>query len=183
MINLDDTLARGGAERLEFLRYCVLSISMEPLFVFLAGEYRLRATHAGALALYDVFCAGDAPARLPAYELLPPRELALAAEIARVRDRWLAAQAPRAPDEEEESRSVAAWPSRALFDALVNGVRADTHKRLAAITASYDPQLTPHENLPGGTLSASQRQFVDRVWTPIVRPRLSAAGFWQVSTI
>jgi hypothetical protein len=186
VIDVDDTLARGGVERLEFLRYCVMSITMEPLFVFLSGEYRLRPTHAAAVALFDMFCAADAPARLAAYELLPPRELALSSEVIRVRAQWTAMQAPRTEpesEEPEEVRSVAPWPSRALFDSLVKGVRADSHRRLAAASESYDPRLTPQENLPGGQLSASQRQFVDRIWTPIVRPRLAGAGFWQVATI
>ena len=182
MIDIDATFSRGGVERLDLLRYCVMAINMEPLFLFLAGEYRLRPTHAGALALFDMFCATGAPARLEAYELLPPRELALAAEISKIRERWAAMQAP-AHEDEETTRSAPSWPARSLFDALARGVRADTHGRLRSIGASYDPQLTPHENLPGGKLSASQRQFVERVWQPIVRPRLAAAGFWQISTI
>ena len=154
--------------------------------MFLAAEYRLRPTHAAALALFDMFCAADAPARLAAYEVLPPRELALAAEIARVRAQWSALQAPPAPaaeEHEERARSVPPGPGRALFDVLVKGLRADNHQRLAAVSAAYDPRLTPQENLPGGQLSASQRQFVDRIWQPIVRPRLGGAGFWQVATI
>ena len=162
-------------------------MNMEPLFVFLAAEYRLRPTHAGALALFDMFCAADAPARLAAYEILPPRELSLSAEVGRVRAQWSAMQAPPAETEEKEreegARSVPAGPGRAMFDPLVKSVRVDSHRRLAAVSARYDPRLTPQENLPGGRLSATQRQFVDRVWRPIVRPRLGGAGFWQVSTI
>lgn len=181
MVDIDETLKRGGAARLDFLRYCVMSINIEPLFLFTAGEYRLKPTHLGALALYDAFCATDAPARLSAHELLPPRELGVAAEISRIRDRWNAMQTT--PEVDDDMRAVPPWPSRALFDALVKGVRADTHQKLTAIAAAYDPKLTPLENLPGGKLSAAQRQFVDRVWIPVVRPRLTAAGFWQVATV
>ena len=184
MIDLDDTLARGGAARLDLLRYCVMSVNMEPLFLFLAGEYRVRPTHASALTLFDLFCAIEAPARLKAYELLPPRELNLAAEISRIRERWTAMQAPPAPAEDEEpARSAPSWPARTLFDALVKGVRADTHGRLETVSANYDPRLTPQENLPDGKLSDVQRRFVEHVWQPLVRPRLTAAGFWQVGTI
>ena len=182
MIDIDDILARGGARRLDLLRYCVLSITMEPLFLFLAGEYRLKPTHSGALALFDVFCAMDAPARLSAYEILPPRELGLGAEIAKIRERWKAIQAPPSPDD-DDARNAAPWPGRALFDTLVAGVRRDTHKKLEHVSASYDPALTPHENLPGGRLTATQRHFLDRVWLPIVRPRLTGAGFWQIATV
>jgi hypothetical protein len=184
LIDIDETLARGGRERVNLLRYCVISMQMEPLFVFLASEYRLRPTHAAALALFDLFVAADAPARLAAYELLPPRELALAAEIASIRERWNAMQALAQPDDDsEQALTTAPWPSRALFDTLVRGVRSDSRGTLAGISNAYDPQLTPQENLPGGRVSASQRHFVDRVWQPIVRPRLTAAGFWQMGTV
>ena len=182
MIDIDEALTRGGAQRLGLLRYCVISITMEPLFLFLASEYRLRPSHNGALTLFDSFCAINAPARLTAYELLPPRELGVAAEIARIRERCRALQTP-AEQSEDEVRSVAPAPSRTLFDALVRGIRSDARGTLAALGAAYDPQLTAQENLPGGKMSASQRQFVDRVWQPLVRPRLVSAGFWQVGSI
>jgi hypothetical protein len=182
MIDIDDTLARGGASRMALLRYCVLSMTLEPVFLLCASEYRLRPAHANALAIYDVFCAPNAPARLAAYELLPPRELTVAAAIERIRQQWKVLQAPP-PAEDEEERTVATTPGRELFDGLVRGVRADTHGRLGAVSASFDPLLSAEENLPGGKLNGSQRQFVDRVWQPIVRPRLTAAGFWQLATI
>jgi hypothetical protein len=186
MIDIDAILARGGRERLDLMHYCVMSITMEPLFLFVSGEYRLRPTHVGALALFDMFCATQAPARLAAYELIPPRELSVAAEVSRIRERWNAMQKPAAENEDHEGdtlRSVAPWPSRALFDALVHGLRADVHRKLETVSTSYDPQLSPQENLPGGQMSATQRQFVERIWQPIVRPRLTSAGFWQVATI
>jgi hypothetical protein len=182
VIDIEGTLAHGGAERLDFLRYCVMSINMDPVFIFLAGEYRLRPTHLGAFALHDLFCAIDAPARLAAYELLAPRELGVSAEIARLRQNREAMQQP-AEDSETPARTVPAGPGRMLFDAIVQGLRADSGGRLEAIRTRYDPQRTPEENLPGGKLSGAQRQFVNRVWLPVVRPRLTAAGFWQIGTI
>ncbi|HEX2828884.1 MAG TPA: hypothetical protein VHP37_21215 [Burkholderiales bacterium] len=183
MIDVADTIARGGRGRVDLLRYCVMSIAMEPLFLFLAGEYRLRPTHAGALALFDVFCDPHSPARLSAHELLPPRELALAAGIAQIRSRWAALQAPRPAEDDQAPRSVPAGPGRSLFDALVRGVLADANGRIKALSASYDPHLSPAENLPGGRMNASQRSFVDNVWIPFARPRLAAAGFWQIATV
>jgi hypothetical protein len=181
MIDIADTLARGGSGRMDLLRYCVMTITMEPVFLFLAGEYRLRPTHAGALALYDVFCEPRSPARLSAHELLPPRDLALSTGIAQIRERWTAMQAP-AQDDEAPGR-VPAGPARSLFDSLVRGVRADANGRLAALVAAYDPRLSAAENLPGGKLNASQRSFVDNVWLAFARPRLAAAGFWQIATV
>jgi hypothetical protein len=182
MIDIADTLARGGRGRIDLLRYCVMSIAMEPLFLFLADEYRLRPTHAGALAIYDVFCEPHSRARLSAHDLLPPRELALAAEVARLRERWTAMQAPPEEDD-EEPRTVPAGPGRSLFDTLVRGVRADANGKLAAVSAAYDPWLSPAENLPGGKMNASQRSFVDHVWQPYARPLLASAGFWQIATV
>src|SRR5437867_2774371 len=80
-MHLTEILAKGGEQRVALLRYCVMSITMEPVFVFLAQEYRLRPTHAAALALYDVFCARDALARIGVMEALPPRNLQLQAAV------------------------------------------------------------------------------------------------------
>lgn len=129
-----------------------------------------------------MFCDPRSPARLSVHELLPPRELALATEIARIRNRWTAMQAPPAEDE-KEPRAVPPGPGRALFDALVRGVRADANGKLAALAAAYDPRLSPHQNLPGGKMNASQRSFVDHVWQPYARPLLVGAGFWQIATV
>ena len=177
----DKILALGGAQRMALLRYAVISMTIEPVFLFCAGDYRLRPTHLGALAVYDMFCAPGAPARLAAYECLPPRELTLAASIERLRALRAAAEAPTLDD--EDTRPIPPTPSRELFDNIVRGVRADAHGRLGAIAAAYDASLTPEENLPGGRMNGSQRQFVERVWQPLVRPRLVAAGFWQLAAI
>ena len=182
MADIAVILSQGGAQRLAFLRYCVLSFSMEPLFDFLVQEYRLRTSHAGALALFDVFCARQAPARLPAYELLPPRELSLESEIERLRAQWDGVQS--APESVEGEPAIAlALPARELFDAIVRGIRQDAHGRLARMGSTYDPALTPEENLPGGKMTAGQRQFVDGVWHPVLKPRLVAAGFWRIATV
>lgn len=184
MIDVADTLVRGGQARIDLLKFCVMSIAMEPVFLFLAAEYRLRPTHAGALALYDVFCDPGSAARLRTYELLPPRELALAAEVARLRERWTAMQAPPPEeDAEQEPRTIPAGAGRTLFDTLVRGVSADASGRIKALGAAYDPSLSAAENLPGGRMNPAQRSFVDNVWQPFARPRLASAGFWQIATV
>ena len=181
MTDLWKILERGGAERVALLRYCVLSVSMEPLFVFLVREYRHRPGHAAALALFDLFCAQQAPARLRAYELLPPRELRLQAAIAVVR-----AQCEQLHSTETPSEEVAlpiAIPSRALFDSVERGVLQDASGRIAHLRRAYHPDRAPEQNLPGGRMSEGQRHFVDRVWQPVIKPRLVAAGFWRVATV
>jgi hypothetical protein len=179
MIDVEDVLVRGGEGRIALLQHCVMAVRMEPVFIFLAREYRLRPGQAGALALYDLFCAQQAPARLAAYELLPPRQQTLSAAIERIRGQWIPERSDQPPDAED--LVAALTPARNLFDVIVSGLRNDP--RLAELAASYDPRLTPQENLPGRTMTAGQRQFVDGVWRPVVKPRLTAAGFWQMSTI
>jgi hypothetical protein len=177
VVDVDAALAAGGAQRIALLRFCVASVTMEPVFLFLACEFRVRPTRAGAFALFDVFCAEGAPGRLSAYELLPPRELVLGATITRLQTQVDATQL--AADEEV----VLGTPARDLFDALVRGVHRDTHGRLSHVAATFDPRLTAHENLPGGRMNAGQRHFVEKIWVPVVRPRLVAGGFWQMATI
>ena len=181
MIDIPETLTRGGAQRIAFLRYCVLSVSMEPVFVFLVQEYRLRPGHAAALALFDVFCARHAPARLRAHELLPPRELRVEAAVARIREQWTQMHLPEPPD--EDSAISITTPLRNLFDAIVRGVQQDASGRLARLASNYDPLLTPEENLPGGKLTAGQRYFVEKVWQPVVKPGLAAGGFRAIANI
>lgn len=178
---VDEVLAAGGEPRVALLRFCVMSVTMEPVFVFLAREYRLRPTHAAVLALYDVFCAPDAPVRVCARDLLPPRDLRLlsAAEGSRRQVAQMQATEPSDPG----STVPITVPHRDLFGFVVDRLRGDPEGRFARLSRSYDPRRTPEENLSGGRMSESQRHFRDKIWLPVARPRLVAAGFWQIGTI
>jgi hypothetical protein len=180
-IDIGDILVRGGEERVALLRYCVMSVTMEPLFVFLAQEYRFRPTHVAALALYDVFCAPAAPARIQAPGALPPMNLKLLAAAQSIRQQWARLESPLEPDD-AATVSITA-PARNLFDLVTDSVRSDRAGRFARVGDQYDPRLAPHQNLPGGRMSATQRHFVERIWRPIARPRLVVAGFWQIASI
>ena len=179
--DLAEILTKGGERRIELLRYCVMSVTMEPVFVFLAQEYRLRPTHAAALALYDIFCAPDAPARVGVVEALPPRNLQLQATAESIRQQWTQLQSP--PEADGRSTVSITVPHRNLFDRVVEAVRNDPASRFAAAASRYDPRLAPLQNLPGGKMNAGQRHFVERVWRPLARLRLAAAGFWQIANI
>jgi hypothetical protein len=178
---IDEALAAGGEPRLALLRFCVMSVTMEPVFVFLAREYQLRPAHAAVLALYDVFCAPDAPVRVYARDLLPPRDLRLlsAAEWSR---RQVAQMQATGPSDPGSTVPITA-PHRDLFGFVVDRLRGDPGGRFARLSRRYDPRRTPEENLSGGRMSESQRHFRDRIWLPVARPRLVAAGFWQIGTI
>lgn len=181
LVATTEVLTRGGAPRIALLRYCVMSVTMEPVFVFLTQEYRLRPTHVAALALYDVFCAPDAPARIKARDALPPRNLALVAAMRSIRQQWNYLQGTGDP-QEEASISITT-PYKNLFDPVARSVQNDTKGAFARLELQFDPRLSPQENLPGGNMNAGQRHFVEKIWQPVVRPRLVAAGFWHIANI
>jgi hypothetical protein len=180
-VDVTDILVKGGEQRVALLRYCVMSMTVEPLFVFLTQQYRLRPTHIAALALYDVFCALDAPARVRASGALPPKNLTLQATAYSIRQQWDQLQSPEQPD--QRSTVSITTPYRNLFDPVVASVRDDPQGYFAQLGTRYDPRLAPHENLPSGRMTAAQRHFVENVWRRAARPRLVAAGFWQVADI
>ena len=181
MRNIVEILSRGGEGRIALLRYAVMSITPEPLFLFLAQEYRLRPTHLSALALYDVFCAPGAAARVRSQVALPPRDLHLSAAIDLIRKQRSALQSP-----EQQEDGVRIWttvPHRNLFDHLAAELQQDPDGSLARVAREYDPGRTPHQNLPDGKMNAAQKHFVDKVCRPVAKPMLVAAGFWQIATI
>ena len=180
-MDLTEILTTGGEQRVALLRYCVMSVAMEPVFVFLAQEYRLRPAHAGALALYDIFCARDAVARIGVLEALPPRNLQLQAAIESIREQWTQLQSQ--PQADEHPGVAITSPHRNLFDRVADAIRNDPAGRFAEVGRRNDPMLAPYQNLSGGKMSAGQRHFVENIWKPLARPRLIAAGFWQIVNI
>jgi len=149
--------------------------------VFLTQEYRARPTHVGALALYDVFCVTNAPARIQALEALPPRNLRLEAAMRSIREQVACLDTAEA---ENQAPTVSiTTPHRNLFDLVAETIRNDPRGRFAQVCSRYDPALAPHENLPNGRMSAVQRSFLEKIWRPLARPRLVAAGFWQIANI
>jgi hypothetical protein len=180
-VDVDEALRRGGRGLIDLLQFCVVSGQPEPLFVFLAREYRLRPTAAGALALYDVFCCPGAPARLKADATLPPRDLRLLAAVQALRQACDGARAAAAT--EAEGPVPLPTPAGHLFDAVVADLTAAPDGPLASVGRQFDPGRTPLENLPGGKMTPGQRAFVENVWRRTARPLLVAAGFWRVATL
>lgn len=173
-------LETGGAGRVALLQYCVRSVTPEPIFLFASAEYRRRPTHNAALAIYDVFCAIGSPARIRVPDALPPRELSLSAFVEGLRAREVE---PHDRAEQAEAQS-GLMPARFdLFDKLSAWLQGSPDGPLAELASAYDPALTPDQNLAGGRMNASQQFFRDKVWVPVIRPRLVGAGFWQLSAI
>jgi len=181
MVNVTEILAQGGEGRIALLRYCVMSITSEPVFLFLVREYRLRPTQQSALALYDVFCAPGAPARVRSPTALPPRDLHLSAATDSIRKQRAALQQREQPEDDVPVSTTI--PHRDLFDRVASTLQQDPDGPLARVARDYDPRRMPQQNLPGGRMNAAQKQFVEKLWRPIARPTLVAAGFWQIATI
>lgn len=181
MADIHDIFRRGGKQLIDFLEYCVISRKMAPVFAFLLSEYRTQPTVEKALGLYDMFCAADAPARLDAAPVLPPRDLRIQQEILRIRDHIHQLEVLNALSPELPRRP--ATPAKYLFDFIVDHLGSCEDQPLGEIARRYDPNLTPLENLPGGKMSRAERLFVDRVWQPSVRPRLAAAGFRRIANV
>ncbi|MEN9868940.1 MAG: hypothetical protein RL748_4530, partial [Pseudomonadota bacterium] len=80
---------------------------------------------------------------------------------------------------DQEKKLFIAQPQRGLFDAIVRAFGP----RFAQVASQFDPEKRVNECLPGGMVSAGQRNFINQVWTPKVRPQLVAAGFWRVATL
>lgn len=182
-VDIDSVFRRGGRELVDLLEYLVLSFQMDPVFLFLVGEYRFQPTAYRAVALYDVFCAPRAEARLSAVDSIPPRGIRLQQEIDSIRG---------ARERNTEPRSEALAPqlgppmmaAKYLFDSVENELRTQTAvASMAAIAAGYDPELTAHQNLPSGRMTPGQRLFVERIWEPKLRPYLVAAGFRRIANI
>jgi hypothetical protein len=65
-------------------------------------------------------------------------------------------------------------PPKYLFDSVASGLEKSSAS-LPKIRRRYKPDRTPVENLPGGKMTPAQRHFLERVWQPVIRPRLTAA--------
>ncbi|QDV83849.1 hypothetical protein [Planctomycetes bacterium TBK1r] len=203
-------LQRGGRELIELLTHCVFSFNTDVLFLYCVGEYQLRPQAVSAIAIYDVFCAPTAPARISDLSLIPPKDVRIDQSIAPLRQALQAATCDPPPSEgvaDDESGGAGQdqrqdagqdavqdesthpdgpaipLPPRYLFDSIAASLSVSEQAKIATLEDYYDPKRTPQENLPGGELTAAQRAFVDHVWMPRIRPYLVSSGFWRVSTV
>ena len=159
---LYEIFARGDRPLIDFLDYSIRSIQPDLLFMFLVRDYQSIPSAPKAVALYDMFCAPGAPGRISSRTLLPPFDLRLAKAITPLIGSTL-------------------LPPKYLFDFLSTDL-AKNSPSLKKIRR-YRLDRSPVENLPNARMTAPQRHFVDKIWEPIIRPRLVAAGFWRVGTI
>ncbi len=181
-IDLAATFERGGKGLIDLLQFALVSARPELVFVFLVREYRARPTAAGAVALYDQFCAPHAPARVRADDVFPPRDLALPAALAPVRAVVGRAAAFR-PTADAPDPPPVPTPPRHLFDRAAAFVMADPDGPAAACGREFDPDLGPLGSLPAGRPTPGQRAWTETNWCKLARPALVAAGFWRVAAL
>ena len=189
-IKIEEIFSGGGRDLINLLEYSVLSINVDLLFVYLVREFRVRPSAAAAIALHDLFCCSDSPARVSCEAALFPKDARLTQAISPYRasspDASSVSALPRdSSDQHAKTTRFEAplLPPRYIFDSLVQRITDQEESSSIYSLASYSVALTPHENLPNGELSAAQRRFVEHIWQPIVRPELVAAGFWRVASI
>lgn len=179
-ILLDETLTRGGKPLVDLLQFAIYSVQLEPLFLTLVQDYRTLASIPRALALFDTFCAMNAPGRIQAREVLPPLHLRLELDIRLLRT---SSERSLEPPPDTDDRSPPPGPPRYLFDLVVTHLLQQHQGPLVRIASGFDPSRSPHENLPGGRMNEAQRSFVQNVWQPRIRPRLVASGFSRVAAL
>lgn len=178
-VDIEKIISGGGKELVDLLNYAVRAVQTDLLFVFLVEEYRNAPTAHKAVALYEIFCAPQAPARLSAVELLPPVHPSLEVALRPLRANVAAVNEARGSG---STPPVLLLPAKFIFDSIVLHLKKKS-PGLRHIKRRYRVERSPSANLPGGSMSEAQRFFVDRVWTANLRPRLLAVGFRRVSSI
>lgn len=203
-VDLNATLASGGRPTIDLLEFCVCSIQMDPVFCYLAKDFKHLPTAKKATALYEGFCSPHTPARISCHRLLPPFDRRILNDIDPLRP---APPAPPKPEpeiaedvsgsgenetgpsgdnDEEQIPDIEPAPPRLppryIFDKIVAELeRSSASIRQIALT--YNPALSPQQNLPGGRMTPAQRQFVETIWQPQLRPFLVDAGFFRIANI
>jgi len=178
-VDLDDIFSRGDKGVIDLLDYAVRAVKPDLLFVFLVREYQWHPTAPKAVALFEIFCAAQAPARVSATALLPPDNPQLELALRPLRLNLAQIEAARAGGLPTPPMLL---PAKYLFDALALHLRKKSAS-LRSIKRSYRPERTPVGNLPGGRMNAGQRFFVEKIWESQLRPRLVAAGFRRVGSV
>ena len=178
--------ARGGSLAIALMQYCVRSRNFDPLFVMLVREFKMRPTLPAALAIYDSFCATDAAAAVSLRDSVVGNELRQQIESLRRQSvtaiEVAQAETVAANENEPIPRACVVAPPNFIFDGVVRALQSNPHSGFNHAAYHYHAERSAQQNLPGG-MNMAQRNFLSRVWIPILRPRLVAAGFWRMSTI
>lgn len=170
-----ETLDRRCKATLDFLDFCVRSMQMDPLFLFLVEEYRANPTVPKAVSLFHTFCAPGALAKVS----VDPDEANIQAAMRPINVSWTRMQAALVFGPGNGAPPVP--PPASLFDRVAASITGAGI--LTRLRRHYDPDRSPIENLPGHRMNRVQQHFTERLWQPIIRPHLVAAGFWRIAEV
>jgi hypothetical protein len=161
-----ETWDRRSAGMLDFLDFCVRSMQMDPLFVYLVQEYRANPTVPKAVALFHTFCAPAAVAKVSVNTDDPQIQNAMRP----ITVSWTRMQAALVFGPGNGAPPLS--PPASIFDRLAEEImRAGI---LARLKRDYRQ---------GAKMNRIQQHFVEKIWQPIIRPHLVAAGFWRIAEV
>jgi hypothetical protein len=161
-----ETLERRSAGTLDFLDFCVRSMQMDPLFVYLVQEYRANPTIPKAVALFHTFCAPAALAKVSVKTDDPQIQNAMRP----ITVSWTRMQAALVFGPGNGAPPMA--PPASLFDRLAEEI----------MRTGILGKLKRHYR-DGMKMNRIQQHFVEKIWQPIIRPHLVAAGFWRIADV
>ena len=166
---------RANREMDQFLEFCVSTGEMEAVFLHLVEEYRAAPAISKAVALYDIFCAPCAPAKVRADAVLPPNDMRIQNAMRPIKLNWTRMQAAFVFGPTTHISNTP--PPRSLFDALARHIAKSGD--FQNIKARYRAWLSDgnSDDTPSNEV---QRHFLERIWQPIIRPHLVAAGFFEL---
>jgi len=145
-------------------------MQLEPLFVFLVQEYRANPTIPKAVALFHTFCAPVAPAKLT----VDGEEPQLQTAMRPITVSWTRMQAALVFGPGNGAPPMP--PPASLFDGLAEKIMCTGI--FTKLKRRYRADLG---NAP--KMNRVQEHFVEKIWEPIIRPHLVAAGFWRIDEI
>ena len=165
-----ETLERRGRGTLDFLDYCVRSMQLDPLFVYLVQEYRSNPTIPKAVALFHTFCSPAAPAKIS----VDSEDAQMESAMRPITVSWTRMQAALVFGPGNAAPPMA--PPASLFDELAERIMCTGV--FTKLKRRYRADLGCLRNV-----TRVQRHFTEKIWQPIIRPHLVAAGFWRVDEI
>jgi hypothetical protein len=170
MMDVLETLDRRSKGTLDFLDYCVRAMQLDPLFVFLAQEYRINPTIPKAVALFHTFCAPVAPAKVS----IEPDHERMQHLMRPITVSWTRMQAALVFGPGNAAPPIP--PPPALFDSVTDKImRAGM---IGQLKQAYQARHDQPEDI-----NRIQQHFVEKIWRPIIRPHLVAAGFWRIAEL
>jgi hypothetical protein len=164
-----ETLDRRSKGMLDFLDYCVRSMQTDPVFVFLVQEYRCNPTIPKAVAIFHTFCSPGAPAKLS----IDTDDQHLLNAIRPITVSWTRMQAALVfgPGNGAPPPPPPSWLFDGLAQQIMRGGIVGKLKEMYQTERAAD------------RINRVEQHFVEKIWQPIIRPHLVAAGFWRIAEV